>query len=205
LTDLTLNFLFRKFSCFKSHLWRSYLIVKAFTHIHALHELIFLLKNVYLQGNFCAYWLLTLNYILVYFWNAIWTVISAFYTWVFWKLFGKYFSTFFPLFFRIFVWSVQTVFLVVRTGVLVRYLMWYYVWTSLKFRLDGEPCRVKSLSLYTVRLPYSFFLFLVFFIVLYVFPCFLCVLLTCTCPFYNLSPPQVWFSTLLLFSFSIYT
>jgi hypothetical protein len=30
------------------------------------------LKNFYLQGNFCAYWLLTLNYIWVYFWNAIW-------------------------------------------------------------------------------------------------------------------------------------
>jgi hypothetical protein len=68
------------------------------SHAHALLELRFLLKNVFLQGNFCAYWFLTLNYILVYFWNANWTGISALYTCVFWKLFGKYFSALFPLF-----------------------------------------------------------------------------------------------------------
>jgi hypothetical protein len=36
------------------------------------------LKNFYLQENFCAYWLLTLNYILVYFWNAIWLFYQLF-------------------------------------------------------------------------------------------------------------------------------
>jgi hypothetical protein len=36
------------------------------------------LKNFYLQGNFCAYWLLTLNYILSYFWNAIWLFYQLF-------------------------------------------------------------------------------------------------------------------------------
>jgi hypothetical protein len=36
------------------------------------------LKNFYLQGNFCAYWLLTLNYILIYFWNAIWLFYQLF-------------------------------------------------------------------------------------------------------------------------------
>jgi hypothetical protein len=38
--------------------------------------------------------------------------------------------------------------------------------------------------------PLSFhFFFLCFFFVLCPFPCFLCVLLMCTCPFCNLSPP----------------
>jgi hypothetical protein len=36
------------------------------------------LKNFYLQEKFCAYWLLTLNYILVYFWNAIWLFYQLF-------------------------------------------------------------------------------------------------------------------------------
>jgi len=48
------------------------------THTHTLHELSLLLKNFYLQGNFCAYWVLTLNYILVYFWNAIWLFYQLF-------------------------------------------------------------------------------------------------------------------------------
>jgi hypothetical protein len=67
------------------------------------------LKNFNLQGNFCAYWLLTLNYILVYFWNAIW---------LFYQLFihacseakvkkNKNFYIF-PSIFQLLVWSVRT-------------------------------------------------------------------------------------------------
>jgi len=58
------------------------------------------LKNFYFQGNFGAYWILTLNYILIYFWTAIW---------LFYQLFIHacseanvskiFFSTYFPLFF----------------------------------------------------------------------------------------------------------
>jgi hypothetical protein len=46
------------------------------SHTNALYELIFLLKNVLLQGN------------------------SVLYTCMLWKLFKKYFSTLFPLFFQ---------------------------------------------------------------------------------------------------------
>jgi len=49
--------------------------------------------------------------------------------------------------------------------------------------------------------PLISFFFWCFFVVLCVFPCFLCVLLTCTCPFCNSSPPQVCLSTLLLIYF----
>jgi hypothetical protein len=79
------------------------------THTHALHELSLLLKNFYMQGNFCAYWLLTLNYILVYFWNAIW---------LFYQLFilvcseanvrGFFFLYIFPSVFQLLVWSFRT-------------------------------------------------------------------------------------------------
>jgi hypothetical protein len=87
------------------------------------------------------------------------------------------------------VWTVilyvRTVFLVVRTIRLIRpdvhsfcpnervfaIFMWHYVWTPLKFRLDGEPCRVKSHSpcaaahffapfgsfCRLVRVPYDFY------------------------------------------------
>jgi hypothetical protein len=34
----------------------------------------------------------------------------------------------------------------VRTAVFLRSLTWHHVLTSLMFRPDGEPCRVKSLS-----------------------------------------------------------
>jgi hypothetical protein len=80
---------------------------KAFTHTHTLHELSLLLKNFYLQGNFCDYWLLTLNYILVYFWNAIW---------LFYQLFThacseanvrKFLFCIFPSAFQLLVWSVR--------------------------------------------------------------------------------------------------
>jgi hypothetical protein len=65
------------------------------------------LKNFYLRGNFWAYWLLTLNYILVYFWNAIW---------LFYQLFihacseanvRKFLFCIFPSVFQLLVWSVR--------------------------------------------------------------------------------------------------
>jgi hypothetical protein len=87
---------------------------------------------------------------------------------------GNIFLLFFLSFLEFFVWSVWTVFwdvqtvilyvrtviLVVRTIRLIRSDVhsscsdervfatstWHYVRTSLKFRLDGEPCRVKSHS-----------------------------------------------------------
>jgi hypothetical protein len=97
------------------------------------------------------------------------------YTCVLWKLFEKYFSCSFSSIFQIFfVWSVRTVFrdvrtvlLYVRMVILVVRTIWlicpdvhsscpdehvfatstrHYVRTSLKFRPDGEPCRVKSHS-----------------------------------------------------------
>jgi len=75
-------------------------------HTHALLELSFLFKNVFLEENFCAYWILTLNYILVCFLNANWTRISVLYTCVFWKLFRKYFSAIF-LSFSVFLCEVS--------------------------------------------------------------------------------------------------
>jgi hypothetical protein len=98
------------------------------------------------------------------------------YTCVLWKLLGKYFSALFHLFFRFFfcvnrpdcvfrevrtvLLYVRTVILVVRTIWLIRpdvnssspdervfvISTWHYIWTSLKFCPDGEPCRVKSHS-----------------------------------------------------------
>jgi hypothetical protein len=61
-----------------SHISEVHTLLRKLSHTHALHELSLLLKNFSLQGNFCAYWLLTLNYILVYFWNAIWLVYQLF-------------------------------------------------------------------------------------------------------------------------------
>jgi hypothetical protein len=61
-----------------SHISKLHTLLRKLSHTHALHELSLLLKNFYLQGNFCAYWLLTLNYILVYFWNAIWLFYQLF-------------------------------------------------------------------------------------------------------------------------------
>jgi hypothetical protein len=106
----------------------------------------------------------------------------VFYTCVLWKLFGKYFSTLFPLFFRFLCMKrpngdpvyVRTVFLVVRTIRLIRpdehvfmTSTWHYVQTSLKFRPDGEHCRVKSHSPWC-RTSFSPLL-LCFFVVLCVF------------------------------------
>jgi hypothetical protein len=63
-----------------SHIYEFHILLRKLlhTHTHTLHELSLLLKNFYLQGNFCAYWLLTLNYILVYIWNAIWLFYKLF-------------------------------------------------------------------------------------------------------------------------------
>jgi len=61
-----------------SHISEVHTLLRKLSYTHALHELSLLLKNFYLQGNFCAYWLLTLNYILVYFWNAIWLFYQLF-------------------------------------------------------------------------------------------------------------------------------
>jgi hypothetical protein len=141
------------------------------------------------------------------------------YTCVLWKLLGKYFSTFFSSLFQIFcvklldgvfqnvrrvLLYVRMVILVVRTirlicldvhssclDVFVRSLTWHYVQTSLKFRSDGEPCKVKSHSPWSrMSLSPLFWFFLsscAFFL------CFLCVILKCTCHLCNLSPPQVCF------------
>jgi hypothetical protein len=43
---------FRKSKCFLSYQWTSYLIEKAFTHTHALHELSLLFKKFFLQKLF---------------------------------------------------------------------------------------------------------------------------------------------------------
>jgi len=78
------------------------------THTHALHELSLLLKNIYLHGNFCAYWLLTLNYILVYFWNAIWLFYQLFILACSESKVRKFLFCIFPYTFQLLVWSVQT-------------------------------------------------------------------------------------------------
>jgi len=78
------------------------------THTHALHELSLLLKIFYLQGNFCAYWLLTLNYILVYFWNAIWLFYQLFIHACFEANVRKKKLCIFPSVFQLLVWSVRT-------------------------------------------------------------------------------------------------
>jgi hypothetical protein len=91
-----------------SHISELHTLLRKLSDTHALHELSLLLKNFYLQGNFCAYWLLTLNYILVYFWNAIW---------LFYQLFihasseanvRKFLFCIFPSTFQLLVWSVRT-------------------------------------------------------------------------------------------------
>jgi hypothetical protein len=61
-----------------SHISELHTLLRKLLHTHTLHELGLLLKNFYLQGNFCAFCLLTLNYILVYFWNAIWLLYQLF-------------------------------------------------------------------------------------------------------------------------------
>jgi hypothetical protein len=66
------------------------------------------LKNFYLQGNFCAYWLLTLNYILVYFWNAIWLCYQLFIHACSETNVRKFLFCIFPFTFQLLVWSVRT-------------------------------------------------------------------------------------------------
>jgi hypothetical protein len=65
------------------------------------------LKNFYLQENFCAYWLLTLNYILVYFWNVIWLFHQLFIHTCSEANIRKFFCIFSSVF-QLLVWSVQT-------------------------------------------------------------------------------------------------
>jgi hypothetical protein len=64
------------------------------------------LKNFYLQGNFCAYWLVTLNYILVYFWNAIWLIYQLFIHACSEANIRKFLFCIFPSAFQRLVWSV---------------------------------------------------------------------------------------------------
>jgi len=78
LTDLTLIFSYLENPVALSHISKLHTLLRKPSHTHVLHELSLLLKNFYLQRNFCAYWLLTLNYILVYFWNAIWLLYQLF-------------------------------------------------------------------------------------------------------------------------------
>jgi hypothetical protein len=75
----TIDFLsYLEISVALSHISELHTLLRKLSHTHTLHELSLLLKNFYLQRNFCAYWLLTLSYILVYFWNAIWLFYQLF-------------------------------------------------------------------------------------------------------------------------------
>jgi hypothetical protein len=61
-----------------SHISEVHTLLRKLSHTHTLHDFSLVLKNFYLQETFCGYWLLTLNYILVYFWNAIWLFYQLF-------------------------------------------------------------------------------------------------------------------------------
>jgi hypothetical protein len=103
------------------------------------------------------------------------------YTCVLWKLFGKYFFALFPLFFRFFCVKRPDGDPICPDGFsgcpddhsscpdehVFETSTWHYVRTSLKFRPDGEPCRVKSHSTWR-RTSFSPLL-LCFFVVLCVF------------------------------------
>jgi hypothetical protein len=78
------------------------------THTHTLHELTLLLKNFYFQGNFCACLLWTLNYILVYFWNAIWLFYQLFIQACSEANVRRFVFSIFPSAFQLLVWSIQT-------------------------------------------------------------------------------------------------
>jgi len=82
--------------------------LRKLSHTHALHKLSLLLKNFYLQGNFCAYWLLTLNYILIYFWSAIWLLYLLFIHACSEANVRKFLFCIFPSAFQLLVWSVRT-------------------------------------------------------------------------------------------------
>jgi hypothetical protein len=83
-----------------SHITELHTLLRNFSHTHAFHELSLLLEKFYLEGNFCAYWLLTLNYILVYFWMLFDCFISYLYIRVLKLKLGKKISAYFPLFFN---------------------------------------------------------------------------------------------------------
>jgi len=97
-------------------------------------------------------------------------------------------------------WFVRTLLVLVWTAVFLRSLTWHHVWTSLMFRPEGEPCRVKSHSPYAAR---HFLLSCCDFLSFCAFSLwFVCIILTCTCHICSLSPPQVYSCTLLLFILS---
>jgi hypothetical protein len=95
-----------------SHINELHTLLRKLSHTHALHELSLLLKIFYLQETFCAYWLLTLNYILVYFWNVIWLFHQLFihaYSEANVRNFYFYFINFFvSSVVQLLVWSVRT-------------------------------------------------------------------------------------------------
>jgi hypothetical protein len=112
---------------------------------------------------------------------------------------------------------VRTVFLVVRTIRLIcpnvhsscpddnvfATSTWHYVRTSLKFRPDGEPYRVKSLSPRAAAHFLASFCVFIFVILCVFFSYILCIVLTCTCRLWILSPSQVYSCTLLLIYFKL--
>jgi hypothetical protein len=91
-----------------SHISELHTLLRKLSHTHALHELSLLLKNFYLQGNFCAYWLFTLNYILIYFWNAIWLFYQLFINVCSEANVRKFLFCIFSFVLQLLVWSVRT-------------------------------------------------------------------------------------------------
>jgi hypothetical protein len=77
------------------------------THTH-IAWVKFTIEKFLSAGNFCAYWLLTLNYILVYFWNAIWLFYQLFIHACFEANIRKFLFCIFPSTFQLLVWSVRT-------------------------------------------------------------------------------------------------
>jgi hypothetical protein len=90
-----------------SHISKLHTLLRKLSHTHALHELSLLLKNFYLHGNFCAYWVLTLNYILVYFEMLFDYFINYLYMRVLKLMLGKKKFCIFPHVFQLLVWSIR--------------------------------------------------------------------------------------------------
>jgi hypothetical protein len=169
-----------------------------------------------MQEKFCSINYLTLFYILAFVLQYFRTVLSVFYSFVFWKFFlQELFFCSFSLFFRFLCeasrqcfwlsrrWGcfVRMLLILVQTGMLMRSLKWHYVWMTVMFRPSGEPCRFKLLS--PLRHTSLFSLLDLFFVRFCVFLWFLCVVLTCTCLVYDFSPPQVWFFFFLFYWYLI--
>jgi len=70
-----------------------------------LHELSLLLKNFYLQGNFCAYWVIISWYIFEILFDCF---TSYLYMRVLKLMLGNFFFCIFPSVFQLLVWSVRT-------------------------------------------------------------------------------------------------